>query len=272
MGKTEIYKEFNIEFIKAENKIFSPIGKVNPLLVDGNAKIGKGVFHFSTLAGSKEYTATVNGEKVTVSGTCAGNCENGYCMRGNYRYQSVVDSLAVRTVIAREYTEFFKRAVLAQIKADNVKTVRIHATGDFFSVEYLNAWREIIKATPNTIYWTYTKETAAENAFDDLENANIVKSNTPFLDNINSATNGYNFGHIDYILALYKALQGIGKSVYICRCGIDPAQHCTNCTACAKCENVLFIEHGTGYNAKTDPRYNEIVSVIESQDKSFINQ
>lgn len=269
MTKSEIYAARGIEY-KA-GKIFSPVGWINPLLVDGNSKIGKGVFHFSTLAGNKEYTANVNGEKIQLLGTCGCTCENGYCTKANYNYQSTIDALAIRTIIAREYMDFCESAIMAQIQADGVKTIRIHATGDFFSRAYLEMWKRIVANNPAVVFWTYTKETGAENAFDGFENANIVKSNVPMLDGISSETNGYNFGHIDYIIALYNALRGLGKSVYICRCGIDKNQHCTNCTACAKCENVLFIEHSTGYNAAKDPRYNEVVNLIESQDKSFIS-
>lgn len=49
--KKDIYKEFGIEY-KA-GKILSPIGFINPLLVNGNSKIGDGVYHFSMLAGKK---------------------------------------------------------------------------------------------------------------------------------------------------------------------------------------------------------------------------
>lgn len=275
--KKDIYQENGIELVKAGKSswhIVTPIGHMPPVLVDGNKKIGKGVFHFSTLAGDLEYNVTIaNGQKMTMRGTCAGTCENGYCVRGHYKVrQSVKNSLANKTLLAREHLDFLEKAINAQIKADNIKTIRIHATGDFFSVEYLEMWKRVITSNPNTIFWTYTKETNAEKAFDNLPNANIVKSNVPMLDNVNSTTNGYNFGHIDYIIALYNALKGLGKSVYICRCGIDENQHCTNCTACAKCDNVLFCEHGTEYNAKKDPRYNEFVELVNSQDKSFITE
>lgn len=272
LKKSDIYALYGIQYITKETKLVSPIGKVSKLLINGNHKIGSGVWHFSTLAGDRIYKATVCGKKVDVAGTCAGTCENGYCVRANYRYQSTINALATRTVLVREYLDWTEKAIQAQIHADNIKTIRIHATGDFFSVEYLEMWKRIIKSNPDTVFWTYTKETGAENAFDEFENANIVKSNVPMLDDISSETNGYNFGHIDYIIALYNALKGLGKSVYICRCGIDKNQHCTNCTACAKCENVLFIEHGTSYKAEKDPRYQEIVNLINSQDKSFITE
>lgn len=272
LKKSDIYALHGIQYITKETKLVSPIGKVSKLLINGNKKIGNGVWHFSTLAGDRIYKAIVCGKHVDVAGTCAGTCENGYCVRGNYRYQSTINALAMRTILVREHLEWAEKAIQAQIHADNIKTIRIHATGDFFSVEYLEMWKRIIKSNPGTIFWTYTKETGAENAFDEFENANIVKSNVPMLDNISSETNGYNFGHIDYIIALYNALKGLNKSVYICRCGIDKNQHCTNCTACAKCENVLFIEHGTSYKSEKDPRYQEIVDLINSQDKSFITE
>lgn len=274
--KKDIYKEFGIDFVKHGKStwhIQSPAGSIPPVLVDGNEKIGKGVYHFSTLPGCKDYNVTLaNGKTVFIPGTCAGNCENGYCMRGRYAMQNVQNSLANKTVLAREHLDFLERAIMAQIKANKIKTVRIHVTGDFFSVEYLEMWKRIIASNPGTVFWTYTKETAAEKAFDEFENANIVKSNTPVIDGIDSKTNGYNFGHCDYIIAMYKFLKAMGKNVYICRCGIDDNQHCTNCTACAKCDVVLFLEHGTDYDAKSDPLYPELVNLINSQDDGFITK
>jgi len=266
-NKTAIYKEFGIEY-KA-GKILSTVGWIHELMINGNSKIGNGVYHFSTLPGNKEYKVTINGQEYETTGTCADLCTGCYGTKGNYRFSNTINNIGVRNVIAREYMNFCELAIMAQIKADNIKTVRIHATGDFFSRDYLEMWKRIIKANPATVFWTYTKETAAETAFDELENANIVKSNVPMIES-GSETNGYNYGHCDYIMALYDFLKSMGKSVYICRCGIDKNQHCTNCTACAKCENVLFIEHSTGYKAEKDPLYNEIVKLIESQYKSFI--
>ena len=266
--KRDIYREYGIEYFKAGKNawhINTPIGHIPPVLVDGNDKIGKGVFHFSTLPGDLIYCVTLaNGETVEMRGTCAGTCAGGYCVNGHYkRRQSVKNSLANKTELAREHMDFLKRAILAQIKADNIKFVRIHVTGDFFSRAYLNTWIEIIKANPDTTFWTYTKETAAENAFDSLPNANIVKSNIPEI--------GYNFGRAKYIIDIYNFLKGIGKPVYICRCGMDPNQHCTNCKGCAKSEYVLFLEHGTDYNAAVDPDFPALCKLIESQGNIYLD-
>lgn len=52
-----IYAEHGISYDMASGKIYAPILDkwIAPLLVNGNEKIGKGVYHFSTLAGTKEY-------------------------------------------------------------------------------------------------------------------------------------------------------------------------------------------------------------------------
>lgn len=105
LKKSDIYALYGIQYITKETKLVSPIGKVSKLLINGNHKIGNGVYHFSTLAGDRIYKATVCGKKVDVVGTCGGTCENGYCVRGNYRYQSTVNALATRTVLAREWLE-----------------------------------------------------------------------------------------------------------------------------------------------------------------------
>jgi hypothetical protein len=36
--------------------------------------------------------------------------------------------------------------------------IRIHDSGDFFTVDYLNAWLDIARATPDVLFYAYTKE------------------------------------------------------------------------------------------------------------------
>ena len=64
-------------------------------------------------------------------------------------------------------------------------------------------------------------------------------------------------------------LKAIGKAVYICRCGIDKKQHCTNCRGCSKNEIVLFIEHSTEYKAEKDPAFAALKAIIDAQDNTI---
>lgn len=256
--KKDIYAAHGITF--DGRHISSPAGMIPPVLVDGNSKIGRGVWHFSTLPGTAEHSAVINGYPINAKGTCPCNCVGCYAMAGNFKkYASVRDWLALKTWLARYHMAWLERAIMAQIEADKIKFVRIHASGDFFNMDYAAMWQRIARAFPSVIFWTYTKFREAESAFDGLDNANIVKSVIP--------GKGKNYGHCDYILALYEYLREAGKSVYICRCGIDKNQHCTNCKGCSVNEYVLFIEHSTEYKAEKDPLFPVIKAIIESQEK-----
>ncbi len=258
LSKKEIYAALGIEF--DGGKILAPeFGFINPLLVNGNSKLGKGVYTFSTLPGTKAYEFEYKDISYSVQGTCPCDCKGCYAQTGFYNMPSVMLSNAVKTYLSRFYVDFVKRAIIAQITADNIKLCRIHAAGDFFSAEYLAAWLEIVSVCKDCAFWSYTKNKVAEKAFDGARNCNIVKSIIPGY--------GFNFGHCDYILMVYKALKEAGKAVYICRCGIDKNQHCINCKGCSVNEIVLFIEHSTEYKAENDPAFPELKAIIDSQEK-----
>ena len=260
MTKKDIYAEYGIEFRNSDGKIFAPLfGWINPLLINGNAKIGKGVWQYSSLPTNKWFHINVNGEPFECKGTCACTCEGCYACAGCYHFNSTKISLLRKTILQRLYPDFVKKAIIAQIKADKIKLCRIHVAGDFDpeNKAYIPMWYEIVETCKTTLFWTYTKVTAAEHAFDNLPNINVVKS---IIEGY-----GFNFGKCEYVIRLYHILTSMGKTVHICRCGIDENQHCVNCKGCATNEYVLFIEHSTDYVAKNDPLYPEIVKLIESQ-------
>lgn len=239
ISKANIYAKYHITY--KGGKIETPIGTINELLKKGNSKTGAAVKTWSM-----DQT------------TCPCHCKGCYADHGCYQFANVKESLRKNTELARDHIDFLNRAIRAQLEtfADGTE-IRIHAVGDFFSGDYLMMWHEIAKDFPNLIFWTYTKVRAFENAFADLDNANIVKS---IVDGF-----GFNFGHCDYIIDMYNALIKLGVKVHICRCGIDDDQHCAGCHKCSECEYVLFVEHSTDYVATEDPRYSELVELIENQ-------
>ena len=258
MTKKYIYNKYGIDY--EDGKIFHhEFGWIAPLLVDGNTKLGHGVWTFSTLPTNRIYHVTINDKEYEIMGTCPCHCDGCYATKGNYNFSNVIIALAIRTWICYNDMPFVCNAIMAQIEAENIRLFRIHASGDFFSEEYVNMWKYIVSNNPVCVFWTYTKNAACQGMFDGLKNANIVKSVIPGI--------GVNFGHCDYILACYEYLKNAGKTVYICRCGIDKNQHCTNCKGCSKNEYVLFIEHSTSYKAEKDALYPIIKELIESQEK-----
>lgn len=252
MTKKEVYALHGIEY--KGGKIFSPLGWVPPLLRDGNSKLWRGVWTWSTLPGTALYDVVINGKSYTVRGTCCCDCVGCYAKTGFYRMRSVLLGLGRRTILARDYLEWLERALIAQIEADHIKILRVHCAGDFFSSEYVAMWRRVALACPDCVMWTYTKSRDYETAFDDVQNFNVVRSVLPGL--------GVNYGHCDYILSAFEALRDAGKRVHICRCGFDPFQHCINCRGCCDNDFVLFLEHSTSYKASDDPLFPVLCALV----------
>lgn len=256
-GKAAVYAKYDIQY-KA-GKIYCEYLRawLRPVLVNGNEKLGKGVWTFSTLAGNKLYRFSFEGVEYTELGTCGCSCPGCYAQTGCFRFSSVIRSLGIKTMLARFNRDFLRRAILAQIEADHVETLRIHAAGDFFSAGYIAMWHDIIESTPAVKYWSYTKYAPAEHAFDDLPNMNMVPSLIPGA--------GMNYGRCNYVLQQVQRLQAQGEKVHVCRCGIDAGQHCAGCKGCSENKYVLFIEHSTAYRAEEDPDFIPLRQLIEMQ-------
>ena len=222
-------------------------------------------YRFSEKAGKVVPVTVMDNDNpfyLDVPGTCVCDCDKCYAMTGNYCYETTLAYLAIRTFIARYDMDFWKRAVIAQIEVENIRLVRVHASGEFFSIEYIDAWKEIVNTFPDVVFWSYTKNALAENAFDAIPNCNIVKSRLPDM--------SLNYGTCREIMDKYAMLLAMGKTVYICRCGMDKKQHCVNCSGCSKFDYVLFLKHGDpSYKLEKDPLFPAICELIDSQDREI---
>lgn len=228
-------------------------------LVQGNTKLGETVWHSSTLPTSQVITAKDSrGNVITEKGTCPMTCKGCYGTKGNYQFNSSKYAIMMRTKLLRKYPEIYFDLVRIQLENEEILKLRIHAVGDFIPGE-AKGFYNVLKDLPAIATWSYTKveDDADIELLDSLPNVNIVSSIIPGC--------GFNFGHVAYIANMFYRLKRLGESVYICRCGIDPEQHCSNCDGCSKHKYVLFVEHSTKYNAKTDYGYDKLVKLIESQ-------
>ncbi len=258
LTKKEVYAKYGIEY--KDGKILSPIGWICELLKEGNDKTGKMVFTFSLLPGLFEYSLVLDGIEIIIRGTCCCNCEGCYAMTGRYRCDNVTHSMAINTFLINNHIDFVRNAISAQLKYIGRGEIRIHAAGDFNTADpesYAAMWHDIAKKFRSFRFWTYTKVKRFESLFDDLKNANIVKSIIPGI--------GINFGHCDYIINAYYTLLEMGKSVYICKCGIDKNQHCERCGVCSSYDYVLFLEHSTDYKPEEDPLFPKFIEIVNNQ-------
>ncbi len=130
----------------------------------------------------------------------------------------------------------FESLLITEIKQarKNVKTVRIHVSGDFFSQDYIQAWERIILKFPTIKFYTYTK---VYDKFDFLglevyPNMNLINS---------IADDGkINFGDENRVNELikmgYQVCPATVKGNDKVKCGKD-------CTLCHTCEKVCFYQH-----------------------------
>ena len=258
MTKKQVYAKYGIVY--KDEKILSPIGFIRELLKAGNDKTGNLVLTFSVLPGTGYYTVDVNGKDFTVKGTCVCDCIGCYAKTGHYNHAGTIRSMVINTFLVNYHIDFVKRCIMAQLDYMESGEIRIHAAGDFNTInsdEYAAMWHDVAEKYDTFIFWTYTKIKKYETLFDDLKNANIVKSIIPGI--------GFNYGHCDHIINAYYTLRNMGKRVYICRCGIDKDQHCQGCQVCGTYEYVLFIEHSTDYKAEADPLYEKLCMIINNQ-------
>ena len=273
-SKKDVYASFGIDYSAAG--ILTPYGVRIPelLTVGTNSKVGAAAT-WSILPGTGAIDRKSCGPKTAavldaagvgvVYGTCHCDCVGCYAKAGRYNMDNVKAALTVRTILVYKDLDFFTRAIIAQVTADGIKQVRIHAAGDFFSADYARAWKRIAAICKDVVFWTYTKIDYALDIFRGLDNLFITPSNTPA---------GVNYGTCADLLRMHKALTRAGYRVHICACGTPYEKHCADCTTGCKsigagADYVLFIMHSVkGYTAgKNDPaEYAAVLDIIANQD------
>lgn len=256
--KRDYYAEQGIEY--KDGRIYAPALQawIRPLLKDPDNNRKTQVWTLSTLPTDGTFDVTIDGRPYTVRGTCPCHCPGCYAMHGLQATPSARASQATTTLLVRLDVDFVRRALIAQIRADHITEARIHAAGDFDNnPAYVAA---LIDAATETgcDMWTYTKWTELENAADGVPLFHIVPSIVP--------GHGLNYGTCEHVMECVDAIKAAGRSVYVCRCGVDPDQHCKNCGGCRRYDHVLFIEHGTDYDKNADPLFPVLAAYIESQE------
>lgn len=109
----------------------------------GNGKLGENIWGWSLPA---KVTCPV------ISEVCNKVC---YAMRGRYHSLSVQDALKRNLEIARSRN--FARWMNGEIQLHQIRVVRIHVSGDFFSRRYIEQWDRVIEQNPDTRFFAFTR-------------------------------------------------------------------------------------------------------------------
>lgn len=124
-----------------------------------------------------------------------------------------------------------------QIEKENIKVVRIHESGDFFSYDYVLLWFKVARRHPQVSFYGYTKMFNAHVKYADIAVALAGLNELPNVNIIDSFIDGKrNYGSAEYVKALSDRY-----NVFIC-----PGKGCmSECMHCLQGDSVLFEIHGS---------------------------
>jgi hypothetical protein len=113
------------------------------MLVRGNSKLGRSIWVWS----------------IPASTTCPGKTElcdsRCYAQRGFYVMPSV--KRAHERNLESSRMDDFAARIVDEINKKHITTLRIHSSGDFYSTAYIKKWHTVVKACPDTRFFTYTR-------------------------------------------------------------------------------------------------------------------
>lgn len=113
------------------------------LLTAANTKLGKEIVGWSIPA-------------ITTCPTRTAACEQVcYANKGHYYRKSLQDSLNYRLAVSLR--EDFADIIQHYLRRTRKARVRIHVSGDFYSLRYLMVWDEIIRTNPGKTFTVYTR-------------------------------------------------------------------------------------------------------------------
>lgn len=195
-------------------KIMKNVTKQQPIyLVDssdlhlhisqGNSKVGKGIWTFSTLPGNADHLLVLkDGRLLTdIAGTCSKHCEgcfNGGCYAVNsarLHHNAVIQAWGQNTLMLRsgavwkaidEFIDQKNKKYKETGKLDDrrVKIWRINVSGELESCADVKNWNERAKLHPEVIFSVYTKNYEAIDQFLDNNAENVNKIAPNFIINI----------------------------------------------------------------------------------------
>ena len=118
------------------------------LLTLGNHKLGPKIWHFDLPAGPQS-----GGSCPGASAYCASIC---YARHGHYLFGSVQAKYAANLAAWEAGDlEHLLAAELGTLKPGTV--IRLHTSGDFLSVEYVDMWGRLATAFPALTFYAYTR-------------------------------------------------------------------------------------------------------------------
>lgn len=207
----------------------------------GNKKTGTtGLFFYKIYVWNLPYVITCPG----ASEWCLKNCYNADSREDVFPLERWNENLWW----LKNHPAKLKDTLNKQLKYTNEKIgVRIHSSGDFFSIEYIDFWIDIIKSNPTTQFWGYTRSwrvpELSQKIFElsSLKNINLFASwDNSMRENQDIMQKCIVVESLDEIKLLQKS-----KEYHICGEQFSLVKCCADCGFCANKnkKNIVFIIH-----------------------------
>lgn len=106
---------------------------------------------------------------------CAKYC---YAKKGNWRYENVRKRANEKLTITLNPPAFMERLSfeLNKIAENGYNVVRIHSSGDFYSVDYFRTWLDIAKEHNNITFFCYTKQWRVDGWYEILKEGSRINN------------------------------------------------------------------------------------------------
>ena len=131
-------------------------------LVNGNNKVGRGIWCFNTLPGDKPLSTTTRGVLTNINGTwggCCDGCANKcYAIRdAKLHHNSVIPALSKNTLIARNNIESMFEQLKKGLTKNKAEVLRWHSSGEIENYNYLLHMVRLAVEMPHMKFYCYTK-------------------------------------------------------------------------------------------------------------------
>lgn len=205
-------------------------------LVNGNNKVGKGVWCFNTLPGDEPLSTSTRGVLTNISGTCSGCCDgcanDCYAIRdGKLHHNVCIPAWGKNTLIARNNIESMFDQLKNGLIKNKAKVLRWHSAGEIIDYNYLLHMVRLAVELPNIQFYCYTKR------FDLIDQ--YLKEHKKFPKNLvvnisvwHGNDEGYDFGKLNKFVYDDGSDHNVAKMRH-CP-AVDKNGHSTGVT-CGKC-------------------------------------
>lgn len=220
----------------------TPIQSINLFgLEKGNTKLGyKGKYYNSMFVWNMPPIVTCPG----ASPWCKKSCYNADDRKDKFP----IEKWQINWWHTLNNKNKLKKKINEQLsKAIKPCAVRLHSSGDFYSIEYIEFWQEIIKENRDISFWAYTRSWIVAELFPSLLKLKSLENIQLFASwDITMEMKPPKDWRLSIVIDNLKELENINtRKNYVCPEQLNKVDNCASCMFCTSnsTKNIVFTLH-----------------------------